>query len=86
MLGWFMKGAEAGLPKAKFNVGRCLDIGEGVAIDYPAAADWYRRAAEGGHGGAAYNLYTMHAVGRGLAWQIVACHLIPPHCKPSFLE
>ena len=41
---WFTKAAEAGLAKAMFNVGRCLDTGEGLAApDFPAAADWYRR-------------------------------------------
>jgi TPR repeat protein len=43
-----------------------LEEGEGVAApDYPAAAEWYRRAADGGIGGAALNLATMYAVGRG---------------------
>ena len=55
-----------------FNLGCCLDQGEGVAApDYLAAADWYRRAADGGVGGAALNLATMYAVGRGRGWQIM---------------
>jgi len=42
-VGWFTKAAEAGLAKAMFNVGRCLDTGDGLAApNYPAAADWYR--------------------------------------------
>ena len=54
---WATKGAEAGLPKAMFHIGVCLDEGQGVAApDYPAAAEWYRRAAAAGHGYAAYNL------------------------------
>ena len=68
---WFTKAAEAGLPRAMFNLGALLDEGLGVAVDYPAAADWYRRAAEAGHGSAASNLYGMYIVGRGRAWQIV---------------
>ena len=37
-----------------FNLGCCLDSGEGMAApDHPAAADWYRRAADAGHGSAA---------------------------------
>ena len=65
---WYTKGAEAGLPKAMFSVGVCLDKGQGVAApDYPAAAGWYRRAADAGHGGAARNLCTMYQVGRGRA-------------------
>jgi TPR repeat protein len=48
-VGWYTKGAEAGLPNAMFALGTMLDMGEGVAApDYPAAADWYRRAASAG--------------------------------------
>jgi len=70
-VGWFTKGAEAGLPKAMHFLAYCLDAGEGVAApDYPAAADWYRRAAVAGDGDAAFNLAGMYAVGCGRAWQI----------------
>ena len=49
-----------------FNLGHALERGDGVvAPDYPAAVDWYRRAADTGHGGASYNLSNMYAVGRG---------------------
>jgi len=69
---WCTQGAEAGLPRALFNLGLCLDRGEGAAApDYPAAADWYRRSADAGRGAAAYNLGTMYQVGRGWAWQIM---------------
>jgi hypothetical protein len=69
---WFTKSAEAGLPKATFNLGVCLDTGEGVAApDYPAAAGWYKRAADAGDAEAANNLCTMYQVGRGRAWQIM---------------
>ena len=66
---WLTEAAEAGLPQAMFNLGLCLDKGEeGVAApDYPAAAGWYRRAADAGHGGAATNLISMYTVGRGRA-------------------
>ena len=75
---WATKGAEAGLSRAMYNVGCCLDAGEGVAApDYPAAADWYRRAADGGDVSAANNLSNMYTVGRGGAWQLLpACHVI----------
>ena len=63
---WITKAAEeAGLPKAMFKLGFILDEGEGLAPDYPAAAGWYRRAADAGHGGAAGALCNMYAVGRG---------------------
>ena len=69
---WAAMGAEAGLPGAMHNFGLCLDRGEGVAApDYPAAADWYRRASDAGVGGAAANLSDMYLVGRGRAWQIM---------------
>jgi len=69
---WFTKGAEAGFPKAVFNLGLCLDQGEGVAApDYPAAAGWYKRAANAGNGSAAVNLSNMYTVGRGWARQIM---------------
>ena len=69
---WFTKSAEAGLPKAMFNLGTCLDKGVGVAApDYPAAVSWYRRAADAGNGDAAANLSRMYTVGRGWAWPIM---------------
>jgi len=69
---WFTKGAEAGLPQAMCLLGSCLDEGKGVAApDYPAAADWYRRAAGAGDGEAAVNLSNMYTLGRGRAWQIM---------------
>jgi TPR repeat protein len=44
---WFRKGAEAGLPRAMFNLGCSLDMGEGVEADYTAAASWFQRAMVG---------------------------------------
>jgi len=70
---WYTKSAEAGLPKAMFTLGWCLEQGEPdyPVADFPAAADWYKRAAEAGHGSAACNLADMFTVGRGRAWQIM---------------
>jgi len=83
---WFTKGAETGLPLAKFFLGCYLDLGEGVsAADYSAAADWWRRAADAGSGEAANNLASVYKRGRGWAWQD-ACHVIPPHFSPAVLE
>jgi len=65
---WFTKGAQAGLPKAMYKLGCCLDARKGVAaLEYPAAADWYRRAADAGEGEAAEKLSNMYTVGRGRA-------------------
>ena len=69
---WVTKAAEAGVPRAMFDLGCSLDMGEGwAAPDYPAAADWYRRAGDAGDGNAAENLAVMYAVGRGRSWQIM---------------
>ena len=79
---WFTKGAETGLPKAMFALGWCFDKGEGGAPDYPAAVDWYRRAADAGDADAAINLSTMYAVGRADD----ACHVILYIEDPRFLS
>jgi len=63
---WATKGAEAGLPKAMFDLGCHLDKGEGVAApDILAAVDWYRGAADAGDSGAAITLCRMYTIGRG---------------------
>jgi TPR repeat protein len=43
---------------------------DAAAPDYPAAAGWYRRAADDGHAGAAFNLSRMFTLGLGWAWQM----------------
>jgi TPR repeat protein len=79
---WFAKGAEAGLPGAMFSLASCLELGEGVAaLDYPAAADLYRCAADAGIGAAAANLSQMYTVGRGRAGQMMPAtftHIVDP--------
>ena len=83
---WFTKGADARLPQAMYMVGCCLDNWQGVAApDYPAAADWYRRAADAGDAAAANNLSAMYSVGRGRAWRAMPA-TSSPHSFPSFLE
>ena len=48
-----------------FSLGYRLDSGVGVpAPDYPAAAEWYKRAADAGVREAANNLSQMYTVGR----------------------
>lgn len=41
--------AQAGDPDAQFNLGQAYKIGRGVAVDYPVAMEWYRKAAAQGH-------------------------------------
>jgi TPR repeat protein len=48
--------AEAGNLDAMYELGRCLDYGEGVDQDQEAAVEWYRKAAAQGHDGAMYEL------------------------------
>jgi len=83
---WYTMGAEAGLPQSMYSIGVCLEKGQGVAaLDYPAAADWYRRAAHAGDGRAANNLSHSYTFGRGWAWQLMPA-TSSPHCRSLFLE
>jgi TPR repeat protein len=48
-------------------------MGKGLAApDYPAAADWYRRAGDAGNAEAATNLSSMYNIGRGRAWHVMS--------------
>ena len=59
------------MPEAQFNLAVSLELGSGVAApDYPAAVDWYKRAAGAGMADAANTLVPMYTVGRGWAWQV----------------
>jgi hypothetical protein len=60
------KQAEAGDPKAQFNIGSMYENGSGVKQDYAEAAKWYRRAAERGDARAQYNLGIFHQNGWGV--------------------
>ena len=62
------QGCQGRVAESEYNLGCYLEEGKGVAApDYPAAAGWYRRAADAGHGAAAQALCTMYQVGRGRA-------------------
>jgi hypothetical protein len=70
----YTKAAEAGLPKAMFALGCCLDQGEGThTLDHPAAAGWYKQGLGGycsprhstpfedsSHGGQGESLMPLH--------------------------
>ena len=64
---WLHRAAGAGHLDAINMVGRCLDIGWGVAIDQALAAQWFHAAAMRGHGWAMYNYATALALGAGMA-------------------
>ncbi|MEZ5863215.1 MAG: tetratricopeptide repeat protein [Geminicoccaceae bacterium] len=62
-----LRAAEAGDPKAQFDLAdRYLD-GRGVAADDEAAARWFLTAAEGGYAPAQYNMSLLYLMGRGVA-------------------
>ena len=48
MIDWYLKGAEAGEPKAQYNLGDCYFHGRGVKKNYKEAAKWFYAAAEQG--------------------------------------
>ncbi len=64
--------AEAGDLQAQVALAGLLQVGgRGVARDLPAAAVWYRRAAERGDPVAQMNLGDLYALGQGVARDLV---------------
>ena len=66
-LGWFVKAAAQHHVMALNMVGRCYDLGWGIAPDKARAAQCYRIAAERGLDWAMYNYATLLALGEGVA-------------------
>ena len=64
--GWFMRAAAQDNVMALNMVGRCYDLGWGVAVDKARAAQCYRVAAERGLTEAMYNHATLLALGDGV--------------------
>lgn len=58
--------ADAGDPKAIFEIGNRYDAGRGVAADRAVAAKWYERAAEQGFAPAQYRIGNFHEKGIGV--------------------
>ncbi len=58
--------ADAGDPKAIFEIGNRYDSGRGVAADRTVAAKWYERAAEQGFAPAQYRIGNFHEKGIGV--------------------
>lgn len=58
--------AEAGDPQAQFEVARMYQDGDGTKKDLHAAAAWYQKAADRGHGGSQVQLGLMYANGQGV--------------------
>ncbi|HEY3827264.1 MAG TPA: tetratricopeptide repeat protein, partial [Bryobacteraceae bacterium] len=53
-------------PRAQYNRGTGYWYGSGVPQDYVEAANWFRKAAEGGFAEAQYRLAQMMAIGQGI--------------------
>jgi len=70
--GWFNQAAAQGHLMALNMVGRCYDLGWGVAVDKARAAECFRIAAERGLDWAMYNYGTALALGEGVAEDKVA--------------
>ncbi|WP_294092124.1 tetratricopeptide repeat protein [Sphingomonas sp.] len=64
---WFNKAAAQGHLMALNMVGRCYDLGWGVAIDKARAAECFRIAAERGLDWGMYNYATSLTLGEGVA-------------------
>ncbi len=64
---WFVKAARQDHLMALNMVGRCYDLGWGVAVDKARAAEAFRVAAERGLDWAMYNYATLLALGDGVA-------------------
>jgi len=65
--GWFVKAAAQHHPMAINMVGRCYDLGWGIAVDKARAAECFRIAALRGLDWGMYNYATALALGAGVA-------------------
>lgn len=79
---WAERAAQAGVPKAMYNLGLFLFDGKGGPPDLPAAAAWFRKAADLGLGDAQYNLARLYENGYGVqqnagqayTWYLIAAN------------
>jgi len=65
--GWFWKAAQFGNLMALNMLGRCYDLGWGIAVDKKRAAECFRIAAERGLDWGMYNYATALTLGDGVA-------------------
>lgn len=59
--------AEAGSPRAQYNLGWMHANGKGTPQDFTAAIEWYKKSAEQGNINAQYNLGNLYLRGQGAA-------------------
>lgn len=60
------KAARSGNPEAQFRLGVMFGNGDGVALDYDQAREWFEKAAAQGHENALITLAWMYANGAGV--------------------
>jgi TPR repeat protein len=63
-LALYQQAADLGYVPAMYNVGVCYETGTGTGIDYEAAAEWYRKAAQLGSEEAAWQLKVLETTGK----------------------
>lgn len=63
---WYRRAAEQGYSGAQFNLGNCLQLGDGVNKDQKQAVYWYREAALQDDADAQYMLALCYATGDGV--------------------
>jgi TPR repeat protein len=59
--------SQAGDAESEYQLGLRYEHGDGVPIDYAAAAAWYRKSADHGHVPASAHLGSLYVDGRGVA-------------------
>jgi TPR repeat protein len=69
---WYRQSAEAGDPRAQYNLGLMLKVGLGLPQDDDEALVWLRHAAERGLGEACFVLGNMARLGVGVALDLRA--------------
>ncbi len=60
----YLQQAETGDLDAQFRLAKCLETGRGIRQDFPAAMQWYEKAARQGH------VLSQHALGIAFAYGI----------------
>lgn len=63
----FVAGAlNFGISHGQFQIGKCYQDGTGKPLDLYQAYQWYKKASDGGHAGAANNIGILYHFGRGV--------------------
>ena len=79
--------AQKGDPDSQFKIGLVFAMGNGVAVDYAVAAQWYMLAAAKGHMLAQNNLAVLYVEGKGVPENLIEAykwiHLSAENGNPS---